>query len=231
MNYKTIKEMPLEFRPYERFYAYGPESLSESELLAILLKTGTNGVPAIQLANSVLNYQGRTDGILSIFHLSLEELTSIQGIGKVKAMQIKCIAELSRRIAKTQAKKNLLFSEPETVASYFMADLRHLEIEQFLVAFLDTKCFLIREMVISRGTVNGAIAEPREVFQEALRSSAVFLCLIHNHPSGDPTPSNQDLETTRRFKKAGELIGIPVVDHIIIGDNTFVSLARAGFLS
>lgn len=167
---------------------------------------------------------------MGIYHLSLTELTKVRGIGRVKAVQLKCIAELSRRIAKTQAGSSLSFTDPDTVADYYMEDFRHEEQEKLMLLLLNSKGRLLGEEVVSQGTVNATLISPREIFLCALRYHAVSLILLHNHPSGSPDPSEADLLMTRRVRESGALLGIELLDHIIIGDQKSVSFRRERLL-
>lgn len=218
-----IKNLPLEARPDERLEMYGAESLSDAELLAIIIRTGFQGSNSVRLAESILKCSGNK-GLTGLCQVSIEELMQLRGIGFVKAVQIKAVAELTRRIAKRTAKEKIVMDCPGSVASYFMEDLRHKDKECFMLLSLDGKGALIKESVISVGTVNLSLASPREVFMEALKQKAVSIILLHNHPSGDPSPSQNDIQVTRKMRQAGELLGVTLVDHIIIGDNTYVSL-------
>ena len=182
---------------------------------------------SIELSDAVLS-MSKSDNILGITHLSLKELQSIKGIGLVKATQIKCVAELSRRISKGNIPLDKEFISPEIIANYYMEDLRHLETERLLVVMLNTKHRFLGDFELSKGTVNASMASPREAFIEALRTGAVYIILLHNHPSGDPTPSREDIVTTKRMKEAGNIIGINLIDHIIIGDNKYISLKQIG---
>lgn len=218
-----IKNLPLEARPDERLEMYGAESLSDAELLAIIIRTGFQGSNSVRLAESILKCSGNK-GLTGLCQVSIEELMQLRGIGFVKAVQIKAVSELTRRIAKRTAKEKIVMDCPGSVASYFMEDLRHKDKECFMLLSLDGKGALIKESVISVGTVNLSLASPREVFMEALKQKAVSIILLHNHPSGDPSPSQNDIQVTRKMRQAGELLGVTLVDHIIIGDNTYVSL-------
>ncbi|RDY32844.1 RadC family protein [Lachnotalea glycerini] len=226
----TMKQMPKSEQPYEKFLESGAESLSDAELLAIIIRTGTKNERSIDLARKVLNISNSQDNLLAVTKLSLKELQRIKGIGQVKAVQIKCIAELSRRISKTNAKSKLCMNNPHTIADYYMEDLRFVNQEVTLLIMVDTKNQFLNDKVISKGTVNSSLISPREIFLESLNNQAVHIILIHNHPSGDPTPSKEDVLATRRIKEAGELIGIMLLDHIIIGDRKFVSLKELGIL-
>ena len=221
--------MPGEERPYEKCLSKGASALSNTELLAVLLRCGTQGENALELANHLL-YQENEEGLLAIHHFTLENLLKIKGIGKVKAVQILCLSELAKRLSKASAKDLLSFDSPETIARYYMEDLRHERQEHMKLLLLNSKSLLIGETTISKGTVNASIITPRELFIEALQKNAVAIVIMHNHPSGDPTPSQEDIITTNRIKNAGNLIGIELLDHIIIGNNCYISFREAGML-
>ena len=148
----------------------------------------------------------------------------MKGIGKVKAIQILCLSELAKRLSKASAEDMLNFDSPESIARYYMEDLRHEKREQMKLLLLNTKTKLIDEIIISKGTVNAAVISPRELFVEALQKGAVSIILLHNHPSGDPTPSREDILITKQIRDAGELLGVNLLDHIIIGDNCYISM-------
>ena len=154
----------------------------------------------------------------------------MKGIGKVKAIQILCICELARRLSKACAGPELRFDAPDTIARYYMEDLRHQKQESMKLLLLNTKSRLIGETDISRGTVNSAVVSPRELFVEALQKDAVSIILLHNHPSGDPTPSRQDILMTKKVCEAGRMIGVELLDHIIIGNNCYSSMREQGIL-
>lgn len=160
----------------------------------------------------------------------MESLRDIRGIGKVKAIQILCIAQLAIRLSKSEAKKGLCFNKPETIAKYFKEHLRHLNHEEVHLLMLDSKSQLLSEKCISKGGVNATAISARELFVESLHKRAVAIILLHNHPSGDPSPSRADISFTKQIKEAGELIGIPLLDHIIIGNNRFVSFRESSLL-
>lgn len=226
---KKIKELNLEERPYEKCERFGAEHLTNAELLAILLRTGTKGENSLELAKKILSQSCEKRGLISIHSWSLEQLMKIKGIGRVKAIQILCLSELAKRLAKETAEKQLDFHTPRTIAQYYMEDLRHKKQEHMKLLLLNTKSRLISEKDISVGTVNAAIISPREIFIEALQKSAVYIILLHNHPSGDPTPSVEDVQLTIQIKEAGNLIGVELLDHIIIGDNCYTSLKEKGY--
>ena len=229
---QTMKEMPEAERPYEKCIREGESSLSDSELLAVILRCGTRGSSSLALANKILNHMNLTSypGLLGILHSSLSELQKIHGIGTVKAVQLKCIGELAKRIASTAAKQELNFQHPDSIAAYYMERLRHQEQELMICMMLDNQNHLLGDPVLSKGTVNATLITPREIFIEAVRYHAVNLILLHNHPGGNPSPSKCDREITERIFQAGELLGIHLLDHIIIGDQRYVSFKETGIL-
>ena len=230
---QTIRELPTELRPYEKCIHSGPAVLDDAELLAVILRCGVQGVNSLALANQILSLTKDTayPGLLGLLHMSLPDLMKVNGIGKVKAIQLKCIGELSKRMAAAAARPGLSFNDPVTIARYYMEHLRHEEQEVLIVMMLDGRNLLLGEQTISKGTVGATLVTPREVFVEALKYHAVSLILIHNHPSGDPTPSECDREITERIYKAGELLGIRLLDHIVIGDQKYVSFREQGLLT
>lgn len=225
-----IADMPPEDRPYEKCIRYGARHLTDAELLAVIIRTGAKGERSLDIAQKVLHVEGQKMGLLGIHHSSIEQLMMLRGVGKVKAIQLKCVAELARRFAKAQMGERLSFKEPSKIAEYYMEDLRHAEKEECYVLLLDSKCALIHKVHISTGTINASFLLPREILKEALQWNAACFILMHNHPSGDPQPSREDAAATLRIKECGELMGIPLIDHIIIGDNRYVSLKEAGLL-
>ena len=230
MEHMTIRELPRSERPYEKCEAYGAGALSDAELLAVILRSGTPTMTSVELAVQILSRSEIYPGLMGLYHASLPELKQISGIGRVKALQLLCIAELSKRMARlTRVSKTELFSS-KTAACYFMEEMRTLETEHFYAAFLDGSSRLIRAEDVFSGTINMATVSPREVLRQALIYDAASLIILHNHPSGDPTPSPSDRETTRRFLTACEDVGIPLVDHIIIGDNTYMSFVECGLM-
>lgn len=227
----TQKELLKTELPYEKFLTFGPEALTETELIAIILRTGTRNCSALELAQKILmKASGKSKGLNGLHHLSLQELMEIPGIGEVKAVKIKCMAEMAIRMAKQKAANALKFDTPETVADYYMEQMRHLEKEKIILLLLDNKLHLIEEYMISLGTVNASLLSTRDVFIQALRARAAKMILLHNHPSGDPHPSNEDITITQTMKKAGELMDIPLIDHIILGDGCFISLKKEELL-
>lgn len=227
-TFLTVRDLPRSEQPYEKFIQYGPGKLSDAELLAIIIRTGTKQEQAIDVARKLLVHSTMYSGLKGLNYLSLAELTHISGIGKVKAIQILSVVELTKRMSKAKSEDTLRMNSPESVASYYMQDLRHLTIEKIILIMMDSKSRLIKDMTISSGTVNASILAPREIFVNALKYEAVNIIILHNHPSGDPTPSNDDIYSTKRIMEAGNLIGIKLMDHIIIGDNRYVSLKELG---
>ena len=230
MNQKvTMKEIPSADRPYEKCEKLGAGALSDTELLAVLLRTGTRGENALELASRILYHNGES-GILGIHQFSIERLKKIHGVERVKAVQLSCISELAKRLSKASAGELLSFENPDSIARYYMEDLRHEKQEIMKLLMLNSKSKLIGETNISKGTVNASLITPRELFIEALQKNAVFVIILHNHPSGEPTPSREDRLITRRIQDAGALIGIELLDHIIIGNNCYVSFREEGML-
>lgn len=225
-----MKAIPKEERPYEKCLLNGAQALSDAELLAVILRTGAQGESALELSRKVLSCQGDSQGLLGIYHMSISDLMKIRGVGTVKAVQIKCIAELSRRIARAQAVPTLSFTNPSSIAAYYMEEMRHQEQEILRVLMLNTRSVLIHEEVISKGTVRASLISPREIFISALRHRAVSIILLHNHPSGVPDPSNEDILLTKRVMEAGHMIGIELLDHIIIGDMQAFSMREQGII-
>ena len=223
-----MKSLPVSERPYEKAMEQGVHRLSDAELLAVILRTGTKDQSARDLAEEILKL-GDHSGLPGLLYHTLPDYKEIRGIGNVKAIQLACIGELSKRIWKS-AKTGGAFvcRYPDEIASYFMEEMRHMEQEHLKVLILNTKNVLLKDVDISVGTVNASIATPREIFIEALKFRGSGIILIHNHPSGDPSPSNEDILFTKRVLEAGKLMGIPLLDHIIIGDNSYVSLKERG---
>lgn len=213
--------------PYEKFERFGAGSLTEAELLAIILRTGTKDISALELGRQILL---KTEGLLGLYHTSPEELMKLKGIGRIKAVKITCIAELSRRMARECARKGLQFNTPASVAAYYMEELRHEKREKVLLVLLDSKGLLLKEVLLSTGTVNSSLVSMREIFIEVLKAEAVGFLLLHNHPSGDPSPSGNDREITELMKKSARLMDVELLDHIIIGDNRYYSFSESRLL-
>lgn len=227
---KTIKELPEQDKPYEKCQALGAGALTDAELLAVLIRTGTEGSSSIELAHEVLRLNDGVENLQNLYRTNLQQLMQIKGIGRVKAIQLICLCELAKRLARGERKEKLTFIYPKTIADYYMEEMRHLEQEELRCVFLNTKCHLICDKVVTRGTVNMSLISPREIFAEALKCGAVNVVLLHNHPSGDPSPSYGDISVTRQVAQAGELLGIALYDHIIIGDQCYYSLKERGYI-
>ena len=226
---RTIKEMSRQEKPYEKCQEFGPSALTDAELLAVVLRTGTEGLSSVDLARQILKISGGDERLDGLYHVTIPELMRIRGVGRVKAIQIVCLCELAKRLSRASNSRKVMFDRAETIADYYMEDMRHLEQEETRCVFLNSKCHLIGDQVVSRGTVNSSLASPREIFIEAMKNRAVSLILLHNHPSGDPTPSCNDINLTQRLRQAGDIVGIPLLDHIIIGDQCYFSLKERGY--
>jgi DNA repair protein RadC len=222
----TIHEMPENDRPRERLMHHGADALSESELLAIILRVGSSGGSAIALANHLLS---RFRNLRGIAKASAAELSQIKGMGVAKAAQIKAAFELGKRLAGASDERALV-NRPELAAAVIMEKMRYEDQEHFVVLLLDTRNRCIDDRRISTGSLNANVAHPREIFREALARSAAAIIVAHNHPSGDPAPSEEDKALTRRLVEAGKTMGIEVLDHLIIGDGRWVSLKEKGMM-
>ncbi|MFK2824529.1 DNA repair protein RadC [Bacillus sp. B190/17] len=222
-----IRDVPAEDRPRERLITNGASSLSNHELLAIILRTGTKSESVLQLANRLLQ---TFEGLRLLKEASLEEITSIKGIGKAKAVQIMSALELGRRISQLKFEDRYVIRSPEDGANYVMEEMRFLTQEHFVCLYLNTKNQVLHKQTLFIGSLNASIVHPREVFKEAFRRSAASIICIHNHPSGDPGPSREDIDVTKRLAECGKILGIELLDHLIIGEKKFVSLKEKGYL-
>ena len=223
----TIKDLPADTRPRERMAAHGPASLSNAELLAIILRTGNREQTALELASRILAEPG---GLRYLTEATLEELSKFKGVGLAKASQIKAAFELGKRISSMTPETRPVIKSPEHVAQLVMEDLRNLDRETFHIVCLNTKNQVVKTEMISKGSLNSSLVHPREVFKTAISRSAAAVILVHNHPSGDPSPSPEDLKITRRLVEVGELVGIEVLDHLIIGQQSYISLKEKGHM-
>ncbi|HAM81431.1 RadC family protein [Ornithinibacillus bavariensis] len=222
-----IKDVPKEDRPRERLLSLGASHLSNQELLAILLGSGTKDESVMALANRLLMH---FEGLKLLKDATIEELTAIKGIGSAKGVLILSALELGKRLSQYKASEKYVIRSPEDGADYIMEELRNLNQEHFVVLFLNTKNQIIHRQTIFIGSLNASIVHPREVFREAVKRSAASIIVAHNHPSGDPTPSQEDIHVTRRLAESGKMIGIELLDHLVIGDRKFVSLKEKGYL-
>ncbi|HEY8122825.1 MAG TPA: DNA repair protein RadC [Myxococcota bacterium] len=214
-------------RPRERLFAHGAAPLSDAELLALLLRTGVRRRAATQLAHELL----ATGGLALLAQASPSELAATAGIGPAKAATLLAAFELGRRLAARPLERGERIGSPEDVHRHFHARLRDAATEQFHIILLDARHRVLRSVLTSQGTLTASLVHPREVFRPALREAAAALVLVHNHPSGDPSPSAEDREITRRLARAGALLGIPVLDHVIVADRGYASLREQGELS
>lgn len=220
-SYVTIRDLPDEERPRERLAKYGADAVTNTELIAILLRTGSARESALSLANRLLSQFG----VRGIAKASVEELAQVKGIGLAKAAQLKAAFELGKRLATTGDEARRTIQSPQHAADLVMEDLRYRDREHFQIILLDTRnCLIGTPRTVAVGGLNVNRVEPREIFKEAITHSAHAVILVHNHPSGDPTPSADDRALTQRLLEAGKLMGIQVLDHVIIGDGKFASL-------
>ena len=217
----TVRELPSNERPRERLEHFGAAALSLAELLAIILRTGTRGDNAIELANKLLSKYG---GLPGLVRADFRELCAEHGLGQAKSAQVKAALEIGRRLALVQVDTRYKISTPAEAANLVMLDMAYLDTEQMRILLLDAKSQLVEKASLYQGTANSAVLRAAEVFRPAIIRNCPGLILCHNHPSGDPTPSPDDIETTRQLVEAGRILDIELVDHIIIGHQRFVSL-------
>ncbi|MGE7622828.1 RadC family protein [Viridibacillus sp. NPDC096237] len=232
MSTDTIKSMMIrdvhqDDRPRERLKRQGAESLSNQELIAILLRTGTKEESVLHIANRVLT---SFEQLHELKHAAIEEIMSVKGIGEAKAIQLLAAIELGRRMSQQRIEDRYTIRSPQDAATYLMADMTALLQEHFVVLFLNVKNQIIHKQTIFIGSLNASIVHPREIFREAVKRSAASLVCAHNHPSGNPAPSPEDIEVTKRIQEAGYIIGIELLDHVIIGDHQFISLKEKGYM-
>ena len=228
MRKNGLRNLPTMEQPYEKCLENGPESLSDAELLAVILRCGARGKTSLELAREILSLPGKEEGLLGLYHCTRQELLQIRGVGEVKAIQLQCIGELSKRMAAAGARKGLCFHDPASIADYYMERLRHEDQEVLLCMMLDTKNQASRR----KGNYkrNGQCDDDfaAGAFLAALQFRAVHILLVHNHPSGIPEPSGDDITVTRQIRRAGEMLGITLLDHIIIGDHCYTSMLEQG---
>ena len=222
-----ISELHIADRPRERLLRQGAESLSNQELIAILLRSGTRSESVLQIANRVIGFY---DKIQDLQHATVEEMTSVKGVGEAKAVQLLAAVELGKRLARKQSNDRYVIRSPEDAAAYLMPDMSSLTQEHFVALFLNVKNEVLHKSTIFIGSLNSSIVHPREVFREAVKRSAASIICAHNHPSGNPAPSPEDIEVTKRLAEAGRIVGIDLLDHLIIGDHQFLSLKEGDFI-
>lgn len=221
-----IKDLPLSERPYEKLEIYGAENLSNAELLAIIIKTGTKEQSSVSIAQEILKLKENTnqDNLRFLQELSLEEFMQIKGVGKVKAIQLKAVCEITKRISRPINNQKKTIKSPKDVADLLMPELRYEKREIVKVLILNSKNVVLRTINISLGGANFAYIEPKDALSEAVKMQAPKIILVHNHPSGDCKPSKGDYNVTDRMHEAATLMGIQLLDHVIIGDGTYESL-------
>lgn len=221
----SIQCLPVNERPRERLLRYGPESMTTAELIAILLGSGMKGMPVLQLAQAII---ARFGDIQALSEASISELCQIKGLGPAKALQLKAAISLGLRVARKTPTNKYRIEHPVHAYNLVKEELESERRELFVVILQDTKGCVICHNVVAIGTLSNALVHPREVFYPAIRHNAASIILVHNHPSGDPTPSKQDYDVTQALVEVGRLMGIPVNDHIIVGDQRYVSLRQLG---
>ncbi len=227
---QRIKDWPEDERPRERLLQYGESTLSDAQLLAIMLRTGdhSSGMTAVDLARQLLTTF--EESLEAMSAATVAELQQVPGIGPAKACEIKAAFEIGRRLLARQGGQLVQFRSSKNVANYYMPLLAGKKREQFQVILLDRKNRVMRDVMVSQGSLTASVVHPREVFNPAIRDSAAAVIFVHNHPSGDPQPSQEDRVLTDRLVKAGQLLGIQVLDHIIVGRDTYMSFADEGLL-
>ena len=218
---KTIKELPASERPYEKFLSLGASGLSDADLLAIIIKTGTKDKSAVDIAQEILS--GRHGNLLNLYEMSYDELIQVSGIGQIKAIQLKVVAELSMRISKAKRARSIRMNTPVTIADYYMEQMRHLQQEVVICAYFDVKSRFLGDKFISKGSLSSSVVDISSVMRTALEKNASKIVLLHNHPSGDCTPSKDDIAVTDRLAEGSRIFSIELCDHIIIGDNEYYS--------
>lgn len=224
---KTIKDLPIEDRPQEKLFAEGEASLSNAELIALIIRTGTKEETAVELCQKLLNAYG---GIGELTKLRPSDIMRIKGFGPSKAAMVSAALELARRISTVSKFEKLLLNNPMAIYEFLSPQMSHLSYESFRVLSLDTKKCLIKSSEISKGTLDATVVHPREVFREAIEVNAHSIIISHNHPSGDPVPSQKDRDITNILLKAGDILNIELVDHIVIGRGKYFSFREEGIL-
>jgi len=222
-----VMDLPENERPREKLLKYGAETLSNGELIAIILRTGSSSEDILNLSNRVLKETGGLNGLLAS---DAHEFLSLKGIGAAKAAQLMALAEISKRFRTFRSGEEYKITQPKDAAELLMEDMRYLKQEHLKVIMLNTKNIVITVKSVSVGSLNSSIVHPREVFCEAIKKSSASIIISHNHPSGDPSPSSEDISLTQRIKESGKLLGIELLDHIIIGNGNYVSLKEKGII-
>jgi DNA repair protein RadC len=223
--YTLIRDLPTSERPRERLRDYGPAALSNAELLAIILRTGASRESVLTVASRLLS---RYDGLVGLARVSFAELCGERGLGEAKAAQLKAALELGKRLSSTQPEERAVVRSPADVANLLLTEMSLLEQEHLRVVLLNTRNQVLGIPEIYRGSVNSSLIRVGELFREAVRQNCPAVVVVHNHPSGDPTPSPDDISMTRQMVEAGRLLDIEVLDHLIIGHGRYVSLKERG---
>ncbi len=226
INY-MIRELPINERPREKLELKGPKMLNNAELIAILLRTGTKEKSAIYLAEQIVH---EFPNLYALKNISLDELMKIKGIGKAKAIQIIAAIELGDRTNQYVLERGMQIKSPIECAEYIAEEVKTLEQEHFIGIYLDTKNRILAKKTLFIGSLNRSLVHPREVFKEALRHGCASIIVVHNHPSGDPTPSPQDISITKRLIEVGELMGIELLDHLVIGTDGYISMKEEKYI-
>ena len=227
---QLIRDLAECERPYEKAKTYGIETLSDAELLAVIIRTGTKEIGAIGIANMLLNLHPSEKGLLGLNYLTRKELLRLPGVGDTKATQLLAVKELSGRMRERSFRDKLSFCDPKSVGEYYLQKCRFLTTEHVFVLMLTSAMEMICERALSVGTVDHALISPRDIYIEAIRYEAASIILVHNHPSGNPLPSKADLSFTDQVRTAGKLLDIRLADHVIVGRNSYVSLRETGCL-
>ncbi|MEB7797895.1 DNA repair protein RadC [Staphylococcus xylosus] len=221
-----IKELANNQKPRERLINNGSAHLSDVELLVILINTGRKGFSSLDIANELLK---SVESLKQLKALSINDLNKVKGIGLYKALILKAAFELGERMHSGSLEEKIQITSPQDVANFMMGKMEHLTQEKFIVLFLNSKNVIIKQKTIFIGTLNSSVIHPREIFSEAIKCASNAIVVLHNHPSGDTTPSKEDIRATNRLRECGEILGIDLLDHIIIGDHTYMSMVEDGY--
>ena len=221
-----INDLANHQKPRERMLNYGASHLSHAELLAILINTGRKGYSSLDIENELLK---SIVNLKELKHLSINDLNKIKGVGLYKALTLKAAFELGERMHSGSVDDKIQINSPKDVADFMMGKMEHLTQEKFIALFLNSKNIIIKQKTIFMGTLNSAIVHPREIYSEAVKCASNAIIVLHNHPSGDTTPSLEDIKTTDRLRECGDILGIQLLDHVIIGDHTYLSMVEEGY--
>lgn len=221
-----INDLANHQKPRERMLNYGASHLSHAELLAILINTGRKGYSSLDIANELLK---SIVNLKELKHLSINDLNKIKGVGLYKALTLKAAFELGERMHSGSVDDKIQINNPKDAADFMMGKIEHLTQEKFIALFLNSKNIIIKQKTIFMGTLNSAIVHPREIYSEAVKCASNAIIVLHNHPSGDTTPSLEDIKTTDRLRECGDILGIQLLDHVIIGDHTYLSMVEEGY--